>query len=388
LSERNCALESKAYLALRDVYENREKYLRRWKESGRKSVMTLGCDVPDEVIIAAGMLPVRCPGIYSPQPMADKYLEMSFGPLWRAMFEKIVSGENAQLYDYIAISKSSDMLTRIYYYLRELKRFEPERPIAPIAFIDLDLISRNMSAQYYNEKVTRRFIETVEGWTGAKIKAEALKHACEVCNENRSALAAFAALRRGEKCRVTGSEALTVIGASLFMEKEECTKLVNELCRDAENWPEVSAKALYFSGSQQESREVYELIEELGGNVIAEDHDWGDRHYDRNVDLSLESVSGIVDRYMFRFPSSERSFVKLRAKALADKVVDSGAGAVLVYMNFNDESYLLDYPSEKPLFEKAGIASVSVTRQRVPLENKEQLSATIKELLGAVKEGK
>lgn len=387
MSERNCALQSKAYLALKEVYEDREKVVREWKKSGRKAVMTLGDDVPDEIIIAAGMLPIRVSGIYGEQPESDKYLEMSFGPVWRSIFEKIVSGAGAELYDYIAIARSSDMLIRIYYYLRELKRFEPERPIAPIKFIDYDFISRNLDAQYHNEDITKMFIETVEGWTCSKLKDEQLMRAAKICNDNRDALAAFSALRYGEDCRVTGTEALTVIGASLFMEKEKSTALIRELTEEAKLWPKVEGVKVYFSGSVQNDLEVYELIEELGGNVVSEDHEWGDRHFDRNIELEYSPVAGITDRYMYRMPSSEQSFVKPRCKALVEAVEKSGAQVVLVYMNFNDESYLMDYPTEKKMFDERGIPSVSITRQRVPMINKEQMKETIGKLIESAKGG-
>ena len=78
-----------------------KKWFASGKNSGKKTVWTLGCDVPDEIIIAAGMLPVRLSGKYENQPNADKYLENSFGPDWRAMFEKIMCGESKGLYDFI-----------------------------------------------------------------------------------------------------------------------------------------------------------------------------------------------------------------------------------------------------------------------------------------------
>ena len=386
MSERKCALESKTYQALKEYYVDRDKAVKDWKMSGKKVVLTLGCDVPDEVIIAAGMLPVKVYGEFSNgQPEADKYLERSFGPVWRAMWEQIVNCKKSYLYDYIAISRSSDMLVRMYYYLRELKRFEPERPIPTIKFIDYEMITRSALAQQGNNKSTQNFISTVEGWIGRKITEAQLQEAIRICNENRDALAQFSALRYGADSRITGTEALTVIGASLFMEKQKSTELIKKLTEEAKNWPKVDAVRVFFTGSVQENLEVYELIEELGGNVVSEDSDWGDRHFNGKVDPNLEAFKGITARYMYRMPSSERGFVADRCEAIVDCVKNTGAQAVLVYMNFNDESYLLDYPSQKVELDKLGIPSTDVTLQRVPIVNKEKLVEKIEALIKKAK---
>jgi len=380
LSERKCALESAAYQALREYYLDRDKAAREWKMSGKKTVLTLGDDVPDEIIIAGGMLPLRVAGQFGEQPEADKYLEHSFGPVWRAMWEKIVGGKSAWLYDFIAISKSSDMLIRMFYYLRELKRFEPERPIAPIKFLDYELIMRTGDSQKWNESETREFIQTVEGWTSSKITDEKLRRASEICNRNRAALRAFAALRKDE-CRVTGTEALTVMGAALFMEKEKSTGLIEKLTEEAKSWPVVDAVPIYYTGSLQEDLEVYSLIEELGGNVVAEDHDWGERHFDGDVNTAIEPFRAITARYMYRMPASERGLVADRCRAIVDKIKEDGAKALLVYMNYNDESYLLDYPSQKKELDALGIPSADITLQQVPMVNKEAAAAKIKALI-------
>lgn len=387
MSERACALESKAYLALREIYEDRAKAVRAWKASGKKTVWTMGCDVPDEVIIAAGMLPVRTFGQFGEQPMCDKYLELSFGPVWRGQFERIVDGQMTELMDYIAISRSSDMLIRLYYYFREMKRFEPDRPIPPMTFIDYELILRNSRSQAWNEESVQLFIKQIESWSGTKITEEKLRAAAEVCNENRRALADFAALRYGEECRVTGSEALVAIGATLFMEKSESTALIRQLTEDARQWPVVEGTRIFYIGSCQENTEVYDCIQALGGNVVSEDHDWGDRHFERLTQLEQRQDIALADRYAFRSPSGEQSLVSDHCDSIIQKVKATGAQAVVIYMNFNDESYLLEYPDLRDALAEVGIPVLCVTKQQVPMADKEAFGHNFAELLNKVERG-
>ena len=388
MSERNCALNSKAYLALKEVYEDRLKPAREWKANGGKTVWTLGCDIPDEIVISAGMLPVRTFGLYGDQPMSDKYLEMSFGPVWRGLFERIVSGVNADLIDHLAISRSSDMLVRIFYYLRELKRFEPQLDLPDMTFLDQELILGNDHSKEWNESNNRIFLKKVEEWSGMKITEEKLSDAIAVCNDNRRALAQFAALRYGEGSRVTGSEALTVIGASLFMDKKENTRLVKELIKDAENWPVVDAEKLFYVGSVQENTEVYSEIEALGWNVVSEDHDWGDRHFDGITDADREAVTAITERIMMRSPSGEQSLVENHCRSVLEKVKKCGADAVIIYMNFNDEAYFLEFPTMRDMLKEYDIPVLCVTKQTVPMKDKEGFANALNGLAGQLKGGK
>lgn len=123
MSIRTCAMESEAFLALKEVYDYRETHAAQWRAQGKKVVAQLGCDVPDELVIAAGMLPVR---VYAdpekPLTETGKYLEYAFDPMVRAQFERIVDGTCHSQADYLAISNSTDVLIRVFLYLRELEK--------------------------------------------------------------------------------------------------------------------------------------------------------------------------------------------------------------------------------------------------------------------------
>ena len=136
MSERNCALQSKAYSALRALYQNQNDALQALKRSGKKLCWMFGDDVPEEVILAAGMFPVRLTGEYGSQLQAEKYLEISFGALWKACFEKILCASAAGMMDYLVLSNSSDLIQKLYYYLLQLKRIEPDRTLPEMYYVD------------------------------------------------------------------------------------------------------------------------------------------------------------------------------------------------------------------------------------------------------------
>lgn len=388
MSIRPCALESTAFQALKDAYDHREAVAARWRAQGKKVIGELGCDVPDEYIIAAGMLPIR---VYADpkKPLAEtnKYLEYAFDPVVRAQFEKIVDGTYADQIDALAISNSTDVVIRIFLYLRELKRVEPEKPVPPVEFIDW-LFTRNRMHQVRNELTLSIFKEAVEKWAGKSISDEEITAAAKVCNADRQALREMAALRHGKEVRVNGSEALIIIGSAFFMERKKHTELVKQVTEDTGSWPVLTGPRVFLTGSNQEDTKLYDMIERTGAVIVGEDHDWGDRYYDRDYNLDYTPIRAIVDRYMLREFSSKKAFVSQRVDALNREVDAAGAQAVVFYTNIYEEAASWDYPSQKESLETRGIATAAFAQMAWPVEKNEGLQDKLDAFVKTLKGGK
>ncbi|MBR4443823.1 MAG: 2-hydroxyacyl-CoA dehydratase [Clostridia bacterium] len=384
---RKQALASEAFIRLKQAYDGRKQVLSDWKQSGRGVVCIAGYDVPEEIILAAGMLPFRVTGYYGgARVSADKYLEYSFGAIWKGLWESIAE-DYAGLMDHLVFSSSSDMFLKLFYYFRTMQRLEPERPLPELKYLDFELVEHVFKTQERNERELRDLIETVEGWSGNRITEETLRRAIALCNGYRAALGEFSVLRGKDDCRVTGSEALVVIGGSMFMEKREAIDAVRAVAASAKQWDKAEGARVYYVGSPQETTEVYELAEANGLNIVGEDHDMGARMFDTQVRTKLEPVSALAERLLSRMPSSEKGSIGARVKAVGAKLEKTGADALLTYMNNNDEAYVWDYPSiRKAVLEPRGIPSYTVQKQTWPLTDPEGLAAQFRELAAMVKE--
>lgn len=256
MSIRTCALQSDAFIALKKVWEHRDTEAQKWRAQGKKVIGKLGFDVPDELLIAAGMLPVQ---VYADPERSlnetNKYLEYAFEPVVRAQFEKLIDGTYGEQLDVLAISNSTDVVIRIFLYLRELHRVEPEKKLPPLAFIDW-LFTRTSRHQARNEFVIDLFRKQVEEWAGREVTDEEIREAGKISNENRQALREMAKLRHGEEVRIAGSEAAVIIGAGLFMERTEHTALVRQVTEDAKSWPVLEGPRVFYTGAEQEHEET------------------------------------------------------------------------------------------------------------------------------------
>ena len=368
---RQCARDCAAFEQLKHVYENREEIPAKLRAAGIKVIGRMGCDVPEELILAGGMLPVQ---IYADPKKelkeTDVYLEYAFDPVVRAQFEKIVDGTYAGQIDALAISNSTDVLIRTYLYLRELHRVEPEKAVPEVEFIDW-LFTRKQMHKERNELIVQIFWEAAERWAGHQITKEQVLEAARLCNENKAALRRMQTLRCEGK--ISGCEALVIIGAGFFMEKAEHTKLVKLITDAAANWPVIDAPKVFFTGSNQEDTSLYQKMEEAGLLVVGEDHDWGGRVFDRDFNPALGPVRGLVDCYMLREFSGKKAFVSQRVEALNREVKETGADGVIFYTNQYEEAASWDYPSQKESLEAAGKKTLGLFKMLWPCEKNEGL---------------
>jgi hypothetical protein len=147
---RECALKTPAFHKLLQIWLDRDDRAAAFRAGGGRVVGCLGCDVPEEYLLAGGLLPLRItPDPESDLSAADEYLEACFDPMVRSQFDRIVRRTSAKPWDYIAVSNSTDVLVRVYLYLRELRRTEPEAPVPDTAFIDW-LFTRSRTIPPYN----------------------------------------------------------------------------------------------------------------------------------------------------------------------------------------------------------------------------------------------
>ena len=365
---RTCAKASETFSCLLSSYENRHEFLQNCRKEGKKVVGRLGYGVCEELILAAGLESTMvCADCNTTMETADRYLEYSFAPRARAFFDRLADGKRNELPDFVAVADSEDVTNRIYYYLREIKRSEPEQQIPELYLIDW-LFSRHMMYQLWNEKALARFRTQLEAWSGTTITDEAVRAAMTLTNRQHAALKRLQALRRAEEPKISGSEALVIYGAGFFMEKTAYVQLLEQLAEEAESWPVIAGKRVFYTGSEQETTAVYDAIEAAGFVIVGEDLNWGDRSCERPCKENLQVLPALVDKYMFAAPTTQKGLVGERVAALLNYVEQTGAEAVVFYNEEYEEAASWDYPSQKQALEEKGVPSVNFCKMKYPME--------------------
>jgi len=283
---------------LRNSLQKRHEIAGNWK-SRNQSVVGWTCTyTPEEVIYAAGALPVMVWGDLGDTKLADAYMPSNSCSFSRSCFNAALRGD----YDYLDAfveSNSCDNRGKTYdMYVNYSK-------IPNIYFINTPLTNTEKARQFFYQEVVK-FKEWLEHTFKKQISDESLINAVRVYNENRTLLKKIYDLKLKRPPLISGVEFLEIALSSLVMPKEEHNKLLNQFLIHVENRGDLPKEGvrLLVSGSVMDNTELVRLIESVGGNVVADDWCTGSRYFWNLVDLDGEPLKAIAWRYLDKIPSS------------------------------------------------------------------------------------
>ncbi len=226
--------------------------------SGQRVIGYVSDDIPVELIVAAGALPVRLSGIPQPTPRADPYLESSFGPAARSLLEQWLQGE-LDFLDAIVFPRSNDTAQRLYYYVCELQRRGVHSGPRSLIF-DVARIARDTSRQHTCDSV--RKLAALLGASEDKLNAGATRLAARAAlltelTEMRLALralpgsAVMRAWRSLESDWTSNSEAAVRDALAASTRVDNTTRVL-------------------IAGSTPPDERFHAAVERAGGNVVDE----------------------------------------------------------------------------------------------------------------------
>lgn len=369
--------EVTAFEVMRKHYGQRDLAAREWKKNGGKVVGYIGSDVPEEMVLAAGLFPLRISGNPSGgTELADKYMEPVFDPMVRSIFNRVLDGTYSFV-DHLIISNSADALVRFFYYLREIKHVEPRVAVPDFYFFDI-LRTRFRTSAIYNRARTRELAEKLESWAGTRLTDEGLSQAITVCNENRRLLEEVARLRRAEPPRLSGVDALQIIGSSMFMMKSEHNSLLQEFLSQADALPRRSGVRLFVDGSALDNLQFYEIVESCDSVIVGETTDWGNRYFEDLVSVDCGPWDAVVDRYHFKAPAPSKYPVSVRVEYCVRKALEAKAQGVVFFILDADDAPSWDYPEQRKALEAHGVPSLCLDMQQYVISDIEVLKSKIK----------
>ena len=319
---------------------------------------------PWELVRAAGFFPVLLSARHGPTPHADRFMEPIFESRIRNLFDRVLAGEAAFL-KLLILPRTSEQEYKLYLYLCEVARQKLGGPIPRLCLFDM-LHTRSHRIYRYGKERTRELAHQLSGLAGRPIDTDALAAAIQESNDARAAIRRLLELRRGPEPRLTGTEALQLIGAWYFMERAEYAQLARTAAGLIAHRKPLGGRRVMVKGSCLDHTGLHRAIESHGAVVVAEDDWWGSRSAGRDVKIGRDLVRSIFAKYYLDSPSprvfpteyAERWF---RHEALRD--IDG----VVFYLPPDEDVLGWDYPRQKAFLEEHNIPSVLV-REEVDAE--------------------
>ncbi|MBN1848078.1 MAG: 2-hydroxyacyl-CoA dehydratase [Deltaproteobacteria bacterium] len=364
-------------------YHERSLAAKAWKENGGKVVGYISDAVPVEMIIAAGLFPLRLSG----DPLAstdkgDETMEFFFEPSVRSIYDQLLTGA-LDFLDLLVIPHYNDSVFKLYYYLMEIQRMDPSLKLPDFYLFDM-LYTKWFATNLYNRQMIHEFKKKLEDVSGKEITPGALSNAIDIVNENRSLLKKISGFRKLDPPLISGTEALQIIGSSMFMDKKEHNRLLMNFLVGAEHNSPKKGVRVSVEGSQIDHLRFYELVESYGAVIVTESHSWGDGISDHPVDNSFEPLGAITDRYHL-YSSSPRLYPKREElqHCLATAKELNVRGTLFYFMEWDDMP-AWEYPEQKKILDDNHIPSICFRMQKYHLTETEEVKSKLKAFIEAV----
>ncbi|MEW6186235.1 MAG: 2-hydroxyacyl-CoA dehydratase family protein [Thermodesulfobacteriota bacterium] len=372
-----------AYERIVKHYQQRNLSALEWKKNGGKVIGYFCNNVPEELIMAAGFFPLRISGDpWEGTETAEGYrMPYPVVAFVETMMNKLLTGKYDFL-DYLVIPHARDPIWRLWTQLHFVSELDPQIKLPEIYYYD-NLHTTFYTSSVYNRDRTIELKKQLEKWSGKKIPAKALKKAIAITNENKRLLKEVAALRSADPPRISGLEALQIIGTSMCMPKEEHNRLLTAYLQDSESLPAHNGIRLFVEGSPLDNLQFYEVVESCGALVVAEDNCWGNRYSDVPISHTVNLFQSIVDRYLKKSPCPRMFPLQKRIDYCVQKAIESKAQGALFHIYVGDNLQAWEAPEEIKALRANGLPVAYLKKQPYLLSDtdKEGLRTEIKEFI-------
>lgn len=341
------------------AYAQRHQRARKWKEESRKVFGYLYSPVPEELLSAAGIIPVQLTESEEEQDAAlgrtrlpDFYCDFILSILGQGMkgaysyLDGLVIPDACNTIRRFAGSWKLNIPTSYFYYLTPP-------------------IEATQGARVYYTTELARFKQSLEDYVGKKITQAALRSAIEVYNHNRRLLQRLYQLRLQDRPPLSGSEVVEIVRAGLVIPKEEHNQMLEKLLQQIPAQPgkdhartRLLASFFIFEDCASGELNVLKMVEEMGGEIVFDDLCLGPRYSWEPASARGDPLEALVARYLGNVTVSFRRFLDTRLGFLLEQARRYQVnGAVFIIPKYCD-AYLLEHPYVEKAFKEAGIPTL------------------------------
>jgi benzoyl-CoA reductase subunit C len=356
------------------VFEEFERYrvarhqeAKAWKaKTGGKIVGTLCCSIPEEIIHAAGMLPVRLLGEHEPTTEADLHLPTNLCPYCKSWFDQLLKGKYNYL-DGMVIPNVCNIIKASYGFSKYLLKLQYVR------FVDVPQRISSEGVEFFAKNLMD-FKKSLEEFSGKSISDKALRYSIDIYNENRTLLEKMYTLRKKFPSVLKGSQAQSVVISSMLMPKEEHNLLLTRLIKDIEKTTPATGKGvnLFISASILDDIEFLELIEECGGNVVTDDMPMGSRYFYGLVDSKDDPIHALAERYLTKIACPRKMLPAERLAFSVSRMENAHINGTIIHSMRACDPHLYEYPLLRQEMEKQGLPVLFFRGEETATEREQQ----------------
>jgi benzoyl-CoA reductase/2-hydroxyglutaryl-CoA dehydratase subunit BcrC/BadD/HgdB len=272
--------------------------IQAWKQAGNRVVGITCSNIPEEVIFAAGILPLRlrAPGIME-SGMADSHLYRINCTYTRFVLEYLLQGKYDFL-DGVVATNTCD------HHLRLAGELEDKSTLPFYHYFQMYHTLTDGAREWLIQEM-KNLIASIESSFGVTITEHDLRQAISVYNRTRRLLARVNDLRKKDPPAVSGAEYMQIVLTGMSTPREQFNDRLEKLLPQLETRQNGGAgrPRLFIMGGACDSTGFIDFVESKGATIVADGLCFGLRHWQGQVDEDAEDpLAAIANRYLNRVP--------------------------------------------------------------------------------------
>ena len=246
---------------LKKIVSDPYTYIRKYKKKSGKKVVGYCCSyAPEELIWAAGALPLRMFGTNEGIHLADTHLQSYCCSLVRGILEEALS-DKLDFLDGVVFPHTCDSFQR----LSDIWRLNIAQPFHLDVVLPVKLDTP--SAKKYLYDVLEKFRKDLGEALGVNITDKMLAKSIKTYNKIRALISKLYELRSKNPEILSGADFHAVIKAAMIMDRDYFLEALSEIVGQSEKSKagqsrESGEKRLVLSGSVCTHPDIYDIIEE------------------------------------------------------------------------------------------------------------------------------
>lgn len=336
-------------------FEDRHRYAREWKRRTGGKVMGYFCTyVPEEILYAANILPVRIVGSHEPATAAEPYMYSGlFCPFSRNCLSQGIKGR----YDYLdgIMIAQSCLGMRLAFWA-----WQKYMPVDYYYYLMMPHGIQTTGRYKYMGAELAAFKESIEKWIGKTITNEDLDRGIEIMNANRRLMRDVYEFRKMDDPPLTGLEAMEVSVSDQMVDKQEHSQALRELLKELPNrkFNRETGTRLMFIGGGNNDCGLIRMLEEgltLPATVVIEEHCTGSRYFWNEVVPQEDRLMAIGVRYIDRVPCPSKDWPeKSRFSHILNLAKEYNVEEVIIMRQKFCEPHELDMPDLRKTLDNNG----------------------------------
>ena len=304
--------------------------------------------VPEELIMASGLEPVKLKGKVKKLTEVDSYVFSNICPYLKNIFDSGLRSKLDHL-DGIIFTNSCDGMRKLYdLWIQYIQ--------TPFTFMLEVPKNRNRSGVNYFSHQLNTLKKKLEEAYDVDISMK-LQSAISRMNEHRIMLGKLFEQQKESTPRFKGSELFALCEKEMTASKDDLTQELKNLVNQPN--PSVSSETnhtrILLMGNKIDDPTLFNLVEDANGSVVIFDTCNGLKHYSDFVEDGPDPIESLARRYLLKPPCQRMPGFDIRIERLEELIQDYSIGGI-IYSNLKHCDYsLFEIPQIEQFLKKRDI---------------------------------